>query len=382
MGIGELSYKKTILVMLTGILLLSLGVSSASPDSQPLQMESNTLGGINSVDSNPADYSSNSSLAAGASPALPGVATLYSPSGVIITGSPTYIWYDVPSAVFYKLLVNDSSNKVVFSQWFKETELAPDASSRIRVTPSFTLKPGDYKWRILTWDPDGPVPSNEMAFEVCTSKTFPGRATLVSPRGSIGTTKPVYIWNPVAGATRYRLKVANVNDISNPVIDIWYNATDVITDQGAVVKPNVALTPGSYRWWIQTGNCLGDGPWSFLLSFTVTAKVPSRPSPISPRGLISTRTPTFVWTAVPGATEYNLYIENETGIIYNDTYPAEDVTQGYRCYLLSPIILPTDDIDFFWQVQAANDVGTGLNSTLVWFEVVCGGEKTGKNSAK
>ncbi|MFB3765585.1 MAG: hypothetical protein ACE14P_10125 [Methanotrichaceae archaeon] len=367
--------------MLTGILLLSLTIGASSA-SEPPQIDDNTPVGINGSDNYSANYFNNGSVMVGASLAVADKATLYSPSGVLSTGSPTYVWSKVTTVVFYNLRVLDSNNAVVFNQWYKADELVPVAS-RISVTPSITLKPGIYRWLVQTWDPAGPVPSDQMAFEVCTSKTFPGKPTLVSPRGTIGTSKPIYIWNPVAGATRYHLKVVNMTNPNKAVIDEWYDATDVVTPQGAVIQPNIALLPGNYRWWIQAGNCLGPGSWSNLMAFTVSIRVPSRPSPISPRGLIATRTPTFVWTAVPGATEYDLYIENETALIFNDTFPAEAVTQGYRCYLPSPIILPFEDIDFFWMVRARNDLYTGLNSTEVWFEVVCGGaEKARMNSTE
>lgn len=301
--------------------------------------------------------------------APPGPATLISPNGVINTGSPTYIWSQVANTTFYCLKVNDSSGNIIINQCYKAEDLIPDVNSRLGVTPSVTLGPGSYQWRILTWNCNGSQLSAEMLFEVCTSTSLPGRATLISPKGTIGTSKPTYVWYPVAGATRYHLRVANT---SNPsIIDQWYDATEVISNNKATIKPDVALAPGNYKWWIQTGNCLGDGPWSNYLSFKVAAVAPGKVSLLSPRGLISTCTPTFIWASVPTATEYQLVIENDSAIIFNDTYLAEDITVGYKCYVFSPIILPLDDSGFFWRVQASNDAGVGPWSNYAWFEPVC-----------
>ena len=44
-----------------------------------------------------------------------------------------------------------------------------------------------------------------------------------------------------------------------------------------------------YRWWIQTINCKGEGPWSNYKSFRYQNRSPGRSTPISPRGLIFLR---------------------------------------------------------------------------------------------
>jgi len=382
---GELKYKKFMLVMIIGILLLFLAIDASSV-SEPPQVGDSTLGVINSDDSNLTNNfndcnltninSDNVNLTVGVGP---GKATLYLPLGFINTGKPTYIWSKVKTAQFYNLLVFDSFGDTVINQWFKAESLRPDRKSRLSATPSITLTPGDYTWQIETWSSSGTTLSDVNPFTVCTSKSVPEKPLLISPKGTIGTDDPVYIWYPIADAMRYHLKVASSTDLSHPVIDEWYDAADVLSNRGCVVKPDVSLDEGSYRWWVQAGNCLGNGSWSNFLSFKVSPTLPGKVSPISPNGLISTRTPVFVWTASSSATEYHLWVENDTDPVFDVVVAAEEVTQGDRCYSRSPIILPFSDIDFFWHVQAVNDIGEGPNSTTLWFETVCsGGEKTRK----
>jgi hypothetical protein len=109
------------------------------------------------------------------------------------------------------------------------------------------------------------------------------------------------------------------------------------------------------------------------LSLADQLQPPDNVCPISPIGLISTHTPTFVWTAVPTATKYLLQIENQDRIIFKGSYMAENVTVGYKCEVFSPLLLP--DGDLFWRVQASNDAGSGPMSGYAWFESVCGGKK-------
>lgn len=368
MGIGELSYKKFILVMFTGILLLSLALMAPSA-SQPSQMENNT---INVSDSGLTGYNSTGeNLGVGAAP---GKATLYLPLGFITSGKPTYLWSKVKNTQFYNLLVFDSSDNTIINQWFRAEDLKPDRKSRLSATPPIALSPGNYNWEIQTWNSQGITTSAPNPFMVCSAKSLPGKPILISPKGIIGTSEPVYIWNPVTDAARYHLKVAKTSDLSNPLIDQWYDAADVTSNRGCIAKPDYPLDPGSYRWWVQAGNCLGNGTWSSYMSFTYKEMLPGKVSPISPNGLIATRTPVFVWTASPSASSYHLYVENETDAVFDEVYPAEEVTQGDKCYARSPIILPFDSIDFFWKVQASNDLGDGLNSSYQWFETVCSGE--------
>ena len=209
---------------------------------------------------------------------------------------------------------------------------------------------------------------------------LPGRATLLSPSGTIGTSNPTYLWRCVPGATQYLLKVLNVNT-NTVIINQWYDA--VVSYQGCSINPGVSLVNGNtYKWWIQAKNSKGTGPVSYYNSFRFANVAPGSVTPISPQGLISTRRPTFIWTAISSATQYRLQVSNSTNVIVIDeTFLAEDVTSGARAIALSPTILSGGI--YFWRVQASNDAGVGPWSGDSYFEIVCGagqgqaGEKMG-----
>lgn len=97
-----------------------------------------------------------------------------------------------------------------------------------------------------------------------------GKATLVSPTGTISTPTPTYTWNAVTGSTWYLLWV---NDSASAgKVNKWYSAEQGGCSSGTgtcSVTPDTALANGAAQWWIQTWNSSGNGPWSDAMSFTV-----------------------------------------------------------------------------------------------------------------
>ena len=90
-----------------------------------------------------------------------------------------------------------------------------------------------------------------------------GKATLISPSGTITDNTPTYTWNAVKNATRYRLWV-NDSTAEN-VIDQSYTADAVNCGDGTgecAVTPETVLADDTFEWWIQAQNDSGDGPWS------------------------------------------------------------------------------------------------------------------------
>jgi hypothetical protein len=296
--------------------------------------------------------------------------TLVSPAGAISTGKPTYTWNGVDDCLYYCLIVTDDQDGVVLKQWYDASDFPP-APEDCSVTPPLVLGPGDYKWCVKCWNCLEDIASQEMKFTVCTSKSLPGKATLVSPQNAIGSKNPTFIWNAVAGCTRYCLKVANVNNLNAPVFQECYDASDVLSGKVCSVTPVMNLKAGGYRWWIQTINCKGDGPWSDFMAFRYLKQLPGRSTPISPKGLISSSQPTFTWTAATLSAEYRLQIDNDTDNIIEEWFDAAEVTNGVRCSAFLTSTLPDDDSVYYWRIQAINDAGDGPWSSYRYFETVC-----------
>jgi len=122
--------------------------------------------------------------------ALPGVATLVSPSGSISSTTPTFRWDEVPGALWYHLYVNDSTGNKI-NQWYRDEEAGcPPGTGHCTVSPSVELALGSGQWWVRAWNGAGygdwSLPG--MSFSVDVSP--PGQATLLSPSGTITDTTP------------------------------------------------------------------------------------------------------------------------------------------------------------------------------------------------
>jgi len=142
------------------------------------------------------------------------------------------------------------------------------------ITPAgVTLSSGNYRWWIQTWNDGGYGPwSSKMDFSVGGTTPPPGAATLVSPNGSITDTTPTYTWNQVNAASWYYLWVSRLNSDGSLTTAHakWYDSPAVCGGGTCSVTPaGVTLSGGSYRWWVQTWNDGGYGPWSSPKNFSL-----------------------------------------------------------------------------------------------------------------
>jgi hypothetical protein len=144
-----------------------------------------------------------------------------------------------------------------------------------------------------------------------TMLTPPPAATLASPTGTITTSTPTYTWNAVATAASYYLWV---NDSSGSgKVQRWYTATEAGCAGGTgtcSATPAIALAPAAATWYIQTWNSSGYGPWSSGQAFIVD--VPAAATLLAPSGAGVTATPIYTWNAVPGATWYELWVNDSS----------------------------------------------------------------------
>jgi len=201
-------------------------------------------------------------------PALPGMATLSTPTGGPIgTYTPTYTWAEVTGATQYKLKVEGPSGTVI-AQWYTAAEAVCSDDHICSVTPATALGGGAYTWYVWTYNSVGYGPwSAGMSFSTPVP-SLPGMATLSTPTGGpIGTYTPTYTWAEVTGATQYKLKV---DGPGGTVIAQWYTSVEAACSDDHIcsVTPATALAGGAYTWYVWTYNSVGYGPWSSGTSFT------------------------------------------------------------------------------------------------------------------
>jgi hypothetical protein len=203
---------------------------------------------------------------------VPGKATLISPSGTITENNPTYSWNAVENSAQYRLWVNDNNGKII-DKWYTADETdCSDGTGECSVAGPTALADGSHEWWIQTWNESGTGPwSDGLSFTVDTGTGAPpGPATLISPSGTITDSTPTYTWNAVADSTWYYLWV-NDSTQERKILQ-WYTAVEAGCGDGTgecSVPNETVLADGAARWWIQTWNEFGTGPWSAEMSFTV-----------------------------------------------------------------------------------------------------------------
>ncbi len=152
--------------------------------------------------------------------------------------------------------------------------------------------------------------------------SVPGRATQsvaaptpIGPTGLIDTVSPTFTWTPVAGATGYLFLYHYSGVGENPYggLPQYVTGTSITMDVGS--PPSYDTT---YSWWVMAYDAAGDlSEPSVPLNFTtsvINSGQPAAPTDLSPSGTITSSTPTFSWSAVPGYTSgtYGLTVVDET----------------------------------------------------------------------
>jgi hypothetical protein len=188
----------------------------------------------------------------------------------------------------------------------------------------------------------------------------PGKATLISPSGTINDNTPTYTWNAVESSTYYHLQV-NDSDQEEKILK-WYTADEADCGDGTgecSVTHDTEIAGGKAKWWIRTWNDFGNGPWSDKLEFTVdtgTGELPEKTTLISPNGTISDNTPTYTWNAVENSTWYELWVQDSAGKKRTQWYTAEqaDCGAGTGECSVTPALNLADDSHKWW-IQTWND---------------------------
>jgi glucose/arabinose dehydrogenase len=286
---------------------------------------------------------------------IPAKATLISPSGIITNTQPTFSWNEVSDATWYYLWVDGPTGNVI-QQWYRSSEANCNGTT-CSVTSSTTLSAGAHSWWIQTYNSAGYGPwSDRMDFTV-SPPGLPGKAILVSPNENITSNTPAYIWNQVNGSTWYYLWV---DGPSGTVIQQWYRSGEANCD-GSIcsITPSVSLSAGPHKWWIQTYNSTGYGPWSNRMDFTMNPPgLPGKATLVAPTGSIGMNNPTYTWNEVSGSTWYYLWVDGPAGNVIQQWYRAVEANcNGITCSVTPSTTLGSGA--HRWWIQTYNSTGYG-----------------------
>jgi hypothetical protein len=242
---------------------------------------------------------------------------------------PTVTWAAVPDAVAYAVrLTNLTTGKASLfpgataggPSWVPPRDLVPGHVYRAVVRPLYAHRDGE-------WSPPGD-------FTVGTPS--------VSAPSSTSTLRPAFSWSGIPGATAYELRI---DDRTTGRVNILAGQRTTGTSWSA---PLDLVSGRSYSIRVRAVNALNQGRWGQPVVFSI-----DRPTLHGPLGDVSSRRPTFSWSAIDGA-RYVLVID--------------DLTTGrnslYRQSLMSTSWSPPADLiaghTYRWRVVAVNANGVGI----------------------
>jgi len=164
------------------------------------------------------------------------------------------------------------------------------------------------------------------------------RPVIVSPIGSTPAQRPTFIWTSVPGAASYKVWVKNVSTGANP----FHQATSVST----VYQMPFNLGIGKFDVYVQAVFATGAvSDWSSINRFTVV-------TPVSVSSLAqrqATYRPTLTWLALPGASKYEIWLDNR----------STGQSQVYRTFVTTTSWTPDADLQLsryrFWARGIAVD---------------------------
>jgi len=165
------------------------------------------------------------------------------------------------------LWINAGSDNI-YQKWFQASEVA--SGSNCSINPGLTLDPATYSWWVRSWNESGGygIWSSAMTFTIAQSSSGSGSVgmtTLISPTGTISTSKPTYTWRVVSNSTWYYLWV---RDSLGNVYKEWYEARKITSGSTCAVTPSWNLSDGVYEWWVLTYDTAW-GEWSDKGTFYV-----------------------------------------------------------------------------------------------------------------
>jgi hypothetical protein len=197
--------------------------------------------------------------------------------------------------------------------------------------------------------------------EVC----LPNVASPISPTSTVETSTPTFTWRAANSAVSYRLII---NGALGTVFENDYSAEEICVGDRCTAAPDIELQRGTYSWIVEAQDSAGNQTTSSTIRIDVDVPAPpTAPSLISPSGAVTTRTPTFTWDVVPGATWYYLQLESGEDTQIGQWYSALDVCPGEVCSLT--LTRPIDNGTYTWSMQSRNSMADSPFSSSLRFTV-------------
>jgi hypothetical protein len=179
--------------------------------------------------------------------------------------------------------------------------------------------------------------------------------------------QPTYSWNVAGDALDYYLWI---DGPSGNLYKQWIPASSICSGNSCSTRPQLTLSDGAYKFWVQGRNGKGPGPWSPEKNFTVVTLVPpAQPLTESPEGTLYSDLPTYAWKPVSNTVEYYLWINGPLGNVFKQFYPVTGtLCTSTTCSIKPALVLKSGP--HVWWLQPSNSAGDGPWSAGKNFTVV------------
>lgn len=295
-----------------------------------------------------------------AAPVANGPGSTTSPGPLLTTTTPTLTWSAIAGQTGYQINLYDATTSKLVSY-------TVGASATSFTVPTGAITAGDsYVWNVrgLNGTQTGP-PSSNFYFQTTAAATLAAPTAIspgstASPGPVLTTTSPALTWSVVIGATGYYIYFSDITAGTSTSYTVGASVTSY--------SPSGLVAGNAYAWHVNALNGTQSGPSSGYLFFqmpaAVTLPAPTATSPgstTSPGPVLTTDAPTFMWSAVPGITEYQINVYDSTAGKFTSYAVGASVTS------YSPGSLTPGD-KFVWNVRGLNGTQSGPPSNYFFFQ--------------
>lgn len=326
------------------------------------------------------------------------------PTGISVDSSsarPVITWNQDPKAAWYQVRISDldvpvgqeatanTETTYIIRTWFNRDEIScnEQTCSTIINNPIFN---GLYQAELQAWGPGGynassaEVWSSGASFNVDFAPAPPPESLTVT---STEDGHPTFTWPAVTSASWYYLWVGTWNGGTNyqTASAKWYRAADanctaelcvLDTTQRAInaLSDGMWLSNGTYQTYMTAWGPGGTtGEYIQGTTFAINEPPAVAPQPMTPSGTIQTNRPVFSWDAVPGASAYQVYVqETSTSVqpfLYNEWHLAAELGCGAEGTVCS---LQNEDLwirpgNYRWFVRSYGPAGSAVWSAQQTF---------------
>lgn len=290
-------------------------------------------------------------------PSIP-ILTYPSNGATLIDNTPDLAW-TANNANYFDVQIDDNSS-------FTSIDREETACQGFVWTPS-SLSDGTYYWRVRTYGYG--IWSNWSETRNFTLNTTPPTyPTLIAPSGNIALGNEIsFSWNSVPNAARYRIKICYDQNMTTQITGSPFEPSLGATNYN--ISANSFTSGQTYYWQVSSILPNDVGGWG---NFGPSPPQSFKPMQIQSVNLISPTLNTtitsseinFSWSAIPTATSYELYVDNNSGLGSPEISPTIPELKNLTAtqFTISANWL-TPGNTYYWKVIAKTPTGD-VSSTV------------------